>query len=192
MYGTPTPLRYAVLVIFLVALYAAFASWLVRTRRVSPFSALGRVLRGTSEPLIRPVETRVVRAGGNPVHAGWWLVVGVAVAGILVLGVVGWVAQSVAAMGGAAQRGGREIAALAVDMTYRVMIIALIVRVVGQWFGVGRYRPWMRPVYWLTDWIVNPIARVLPPFGAFDFSPLVAWLALALLRAFVMVVFLGR
>ena len=191
MYGTPTPLRLAVLAIFLVAVYAALASWLVRTRRVSPFSALGRVLRSTSEPMIRPVEARVLRAGGNPVNAGWWLVVGVAVVGIIVLAVIGWVAQSLAILGAAAQRGPRVVLIRVVELVYGVLVIALIARVVGSWLGVGRYRPWMRPAYWLTDWVVEPIRRVLPPFGALDFSPLVAWLALWLIKSFVMVVFLG-
>src|SRR5260370_29550211 len=82
--------RYVVVVAFGLSLVVALASWLVRTRRVSPFSALGRALRAGSEPLIRPVETRLVRAGGNPVHAGWWLVVGVAIAGVLLLSLVNW------------------------------------------------------------------------------------------------------
>src|SRR5207249_11156842 len=71
-------LRYLVFAAFAASVLVALASWLVRTRRISPFSALGRTLRAASDPLIRPVEARLVRAGGNPVHAGWWLAVGVA------------------------------------------------------------------------------------------------------------------
>src|SRR5439155_3454 len=72
-------LRYVVFAAFAASALVALASWLVRTRRISPFGALGRTLRSASDPLIRPVETRLVRAGGNPAHAGWWLVVAVAV-----------------------------------------------------------------------------------------------------------------
>src|SRR5256886_9823846 len=71
-------LRYLVFAAFAGSALVALASWLVRTRRISPFGTLGRALRTASDPLIRPVETRLVRAGGNPVHAGWWLVVAVA------------------------------------------------------------------------------------------------------------------
>src|SRR2546427_2863236 len=81
------------------ALPISLASWLVRTRRISPFGALGRTLRAASDPLIRPIEARLVRAGGNPVHAGWWLAVGVAVAGgvfIRLLNLLGDSADSVA------------------------------------------------------------------------------------------------
>jgi YggT family protein len=44
----------------------------------------------------------------------------------------------------------------------------------------------MRPVMALTNWIVVPIRRILPPLGMVDFSPLVAWLVLSLLRSFVL------
>jgi YggT family protein len=36
----------------------------------------------------------------------------------------------------------------------------------------------MRPAYALTDWLVEPIRRVLPPVGMFDLSPLAAWFVL--------------
>src|SRR5205823_3583268 len=84
--------RFAVIGVFAVSLVVALASWLVRTQRVSPFGAVGRVLRTASEPLIRPVERRLVRAGGNPVHAGWWLVVGVAAVGVVLLSLLNWLA----------------------------------------------------------------------------------------------------
>src|SRR2546422_7025498 len=41
---------------------------------------------------------------------------------------------------------------------------------------------WIRPAYILTDWIVEPIRRVVPPLGGFDLSPLVAMFALSILR----------
>src|SRR5207244_10650508 len=82
--------RYAVFAVFVLSVVVAFTAWLVRARRVSPFGALGRALRAASDPLIRPVEMRLVRPGGNPVHAGWWLVVVVALGGLVLLSLLGW------------------------------------------------------------------------------------------------------
>lgn len=48
--------------------------------------------------------------------------------------------------------------------------------------GVGRYNRWMRPFYSATDWLIEPIRRRLPPFGAIDVSPVLAYLLLLLLR----------
>src|SRR5712692_2242796 len=87
-------IRYLVFAAFATSVIVALASWLVRTRRVSPFGVLGRTLRTASEPLIRPIETRLVRAGGNPVHAGWWLAVAVAAAGVLLITLWNWLVES--------------------------------------------------------------------------------------------------
>src|ERR1043166_2443646 len=115
-----TVARYAVIGVFAVSLIAALASWLVRTQRVSPFGALGRALRAASEPLIRPVERRLVRAGGNPVHAGWWLVVGVAAAGVVLLSLLNWLGGPLVGAVPALPRGTRG----------------------GGWWGVSRPRAW--------------------------------------------------
>jgi uncharacterized protein YggT (Ycf19 family) len=44
----------------------------------------------------------------------------------------------------------------------------------------------MRPIVALTGWLIDPIRRMLPPFGMIDFSPMVAWLVLYLVRGFVL------
>ena len=179
-----TVARYAVIGVFAVSLIAALASWLVRTQRVSPFGALGRTLRAASEPLIRPVERRLVRAGGNPVHAGWWLVVGVAAAGVVLLSLLNWLAGSLFGAGAAFAGGPRVALAFLIVLSYNVVFAALVVRVVASWFGRFRYTWWLRPAYVLTDWVVEPIRRLLPAGGAggLDWSPLAAWLALWVLK----------
>ena len=174
--------RYVVVVAFGLSGVAAFASWIVRTRRVSPFGALGRALRAGSDLLIRPVETRVVRAGGNPVHAGWWLVVGVAAAGVLLLSLLNWLVGALHGAGAAFVVGPRAALAFLIVIAYNVLFAALVVRVVASWFGAFRYTKWLRPAYALTDWLVEPIRRLLPPTGALDWSPLAAWLVLWVLK----------
>lgn len=176
-------LRYAVFGAFGVAVAAAGASWLVRTRRLSPFSALGRVARRASEPLIAPVERRLLRAGGNPVNAGWWLVMGVAMGGVLFLGLARWLVSAARSVQFAFGAGPAATIALGINIVYTVLVIALLARVIGSWLGVFRYTSWMRPAYVLTDWIVEPLRRVLPLFGPFDWSPLAALVLLWILKS---------
>lgn len=182
--------RIVVLAVFLVAAFAGTASWLVRTRRISPFGGFGGLLRRASDPIIRPVEARVVRMGGHPAQASFWLVIGSAVTGILLLSLLEWGASAYLALRAAAGGGARSIAAFVVGIAYTVVIVALVVRVVASWFGLGRYTRWLRPAYLLTDWIVEPLRRVVPAVGAMDVTPLVAWLVLWLVRRFVLVVLL--
>jgi YggT family protein len=134
---------------------------------------------------MRPVERRVVRVGGNPVQAGWWLVIGTAILGILVIAIAQWLLASWSSLTSAAQAGGRGMLILAVGVVYDVLFFAILIRVLASWLGRGRYTKWLRPFYWLTDWLIEPIRRILPTAGSFDFSPLVALLLLWLLRQLV-------
>jgi len=188
MLGAYIVARYVVLGAFAVSLLVALAGWLVRTRRISPFGAPGRALRAASDPLIRPVETRLVRAGGNPVHAGWWLVVGVAAGGVLVLTLWNWVVRTAYGVSAAFTQGPRGAIALLIVTAYQILIVALVVRVIASWLGFFRYTRWLRPAYALTDWLVEPIRRVLPPMGGLDWSPLAAWLALVVLKQVLLMV----
>jgi YggT family protein len=175
-------LRYTVFGLVVLSGLVALGSWLVRTRRVSPFGALGRTLRSVTDPIVRPVERRVVRMGGNPTHAGGWLVVVMAVAGILLLSLAGWLVGTLQAARAEASGGIRGTLNLIVDLAYRILFAALIVRVIAAWFGMFRYSRWVRPAYILTDWIVGPVRRFVPPLGAVDLSPLVAMMVLTILR----------
>jgi len=174
--------RYVVFGVVALAALAALGSWLVRTRRISPFGGLGRGLRSVTDPVLRPVERRLVRMGGNPVHAGGWLIVLTAIGGIVLLSLIGWFLGSFQTVNIAAHSGTRATLRLIIEILYRILMYALIVRVIAAWFGMFRYSRWIRPAYILTDWIVEPLRRIVPPLGAFDISPIVAWLALMLLR----------
>src|SRR5438445_637698 len=163
MYDAHTILRIVVFAAFCLAALVALAGWLVRTRRVSPFGGVGRTLRSVTDPVLRPVETRLVRLGGNPVHAGWWLVVLVAVAGVLLLSLIDWLVRTARWFYAAATGGPGALFAFLVGAAYNLLIIALVVRVVASWLGWFRYSRWIRPAYALTDWLVEPIRRLLPP-----------------------------
>ena len=183
-------IRYTVFAVFVLAVLVATGSWLVRTRRVSPFGPVGRGLRKMTDPLLRPVEGRVVRAGGSPAHAGWWLVIGVAIVGVLVVSLAQWLVNAWFSLTGAAHGGPRVVIALVVEIAFDLLFLAVFIRAIASWLGAFRYSRWMRPVYWLTDWIVEPIRRMLPPTGAFDFSPVVALVVLYVLKLFALRVLL--
>jgi len=59
--------------------------------------------------------------------------------------------------------------------------LALIVRVIGSWFGIGSHVPWMRPFYAMTEWFLAPMRRVIPSLGPIDITPIIAWFVLSLI-----------
>jgi len=156
----------------------ALASWAVTERKLNPFGKTARLLRRISDPVMDPVERWQLQRGGNPQNAPWW-VFGAGLVGAIVL-VTGteFLLRMFFTTGALLSAGPRGIARLAIYVAYEVLLWALIIRIVGTWFGLGRYRRWMRPVYALTDWIIRPLQRLIPPVGMFDFTPVVAWFLL--------------
>jgi YggT family protein len=63
----------------------------------------------------------------------------------------------------------------------QLLTILIVLRAILTWIPSVDYRhPLMRVIMQLTDPILEPIRRILPPVGGFDFSPLVAILLLQL------------
>ena len=63
-------------------------------------------------------------------------------------------------------------------MTYFVLIIA---RVVVSWFANQSTHPLIPLVYQLTEPVLRPFSRLIPPVGGIDLSPLFALIALRFL-----------
>jgi YggT family protein len=162
------------------------ADWLVRTRRINPFNPVARFFRSSVEPLMVPVERRVIRAGGNPASAPWWTLVVVVVGGILALAALDFLRQTAFEVMVASHSGAMPIVRLCVHWVFLFLQLALIVRVLSPWLGLGAFSPWVRWAYPVTEWFLRPLRRVIPPMGMFDISPIVAWLGLSLLEWLVM------
>jgi YggT family protein len=178
--------RTLVVIALAYASAVALTHWAVRSRKITPFGRWPRLMRRASDPVLLPLERRVIRAGGSPQDAPLWLIGIVIAGGLLLLSLIHWLAGLASTLVALAGAGPRAWARFALSGLFSVLMIALIVRVVASWFGLSRYRSWMRPFFALTDWMIEPIRRILPPFGMFDLSPLVAWLVLILVRNFVM------
>ena len=179
-------LRLVVFAAAVVAGAACLLSWLVRTRRVSPFSPVARFVRRAVDPLMAPVERRVVRAGGVPASAPWWTLVAVVVGGIVLLSLIQFLFAQFAGASVAVAQGPRGILRLVVSWAFGLLQVAIIVRVISSWFGRAQYSPWVRWSYVLTDPIIVPLRRIVPTLGMIDITPLVAWLLLSLLQALVL------
>lgn len=178
--------RSIVLLALAFAATVALTHWAVRSRRINPFGAWPRLVRRASDPILLPLERRVIGAGGSPQNAPLWLLGLVIGCGLLLLSLTQWLIGTAAGLVLLAHGGPRVWLRVLVSAVFTILMAAILIRVIGSWLGIGEYRKWMRPVYALTNWLIDPIRRILPPVGIFDFSPMVAWLVLYVVRGFVL------
>jgi YggT family protein len=164
----------------------ALTHWAVKARKLNPFGGFARAIRNVSDPIIKPLERRIVRSGGNPVNAPWWLFWIVVIGGLVFLSLLQWSLGTLVSLGYAAQAGPRGILRFLVDGLFGLLIACVFIRVIASWLGISSYARWMRPIVFLTDWLLEPLRRLIPPLGMFDISPLVAWLLLILARSLVL------
>jgi YggT family protein len=178
-------LRYALFGAAVVAAVVALVDWAVRTRRINPFGATARFFRRTVDPLMVPVERRVVRAGGRPASAPLWALGAVVVGGLLVIALLDFVTRQLGFAASAVSTGPRGVLVLLVGWTFALLRVALIVRVISSWVGVSPYSKWVRWSYGITEWMLAPLRRVVPLLGGIDITPIIAYLLLSLLEGIV-------
>jgi len=164
--------------------------WAVRTRRLNAFGAWPRLVRRASDPALRPLERRVARLGGNPQDAPFWLMGAVVVGGLVLLGLFRWTVGFIESVRFVSGGGPRYVVAAIVRTVASVLQIALLVRVIASWLGLS-YARWMRPVNAATNWIINPLRRVVPTIGPIDITPLVAWFVLIIVERLLIGLLLG-
>jgi YggT family protein len=181
-----TAVRGIVIVALAYASIVALTHWAVRRRKIGPFGAWPRLVRRLSDPVLLPMERRVIRFGGSPQDAPLWLLGVVIVGGLLLLSLTNWILGMVGTLGDLADASPRVWTQVLVSWAFSIVMVALFVRVIASWIGISEYRRWMRPFVLLTDWIIQPIRRMLPATGMIDFSPMVAWLVLWVARGFVL------
>ncbi len=69
------------------------------------------------------------------------------------------------------------------DLIFQLLYIALIVRVIISWIQVNPNNEIVRLIVQITDPLIIPIRRVLPPMNiGLDISPIIAFFALGFIR----------
>jgi YggT family protein len=176
-------LRTALLSIAVVFGIVCVLDWAVRTRKISPFNAIARFCRSTVDPFISPIERKVVRAGGTPASAPLWALAIVVIGGILLLTLLDVIRLEVIRTIIASQEGTGGIFPLLVRWTFNILKVALIVRVISSWLPISPYSGWIRWSYALSEPFLAPLRRVVPSFGGFDFTPILAYFILGFLES---------
>jgi YggT family protein len=160
--------------------------WAVRSNRLNPFSPLARIARRLIGPILKPMERRVIRAGGTPASAPLWTLGTVVIAGIVVLTLLDFTRGQIVHAAVAIDAGASGVARLVIGWTFAVFYIALLVSVLSLLFRLNPYGRFVRWAFVITEPMLKPIRSVLPPIAMIDFSPLIAYVLLRILETLVL------
>jgi YggT family protein len=69
-----------------------------------------------------------------------------------------------------------------VSLLINIFLIAILIQVIMSWVNPGSYNPAVSLLYSLTEPILRPARRVLPPISGLDLSPMLAMVGLILLK----------
>lgn len=84
-----------------------------------------------------------------------------------------------------------QIASFLLDVVGGLLTGACLLRLYMQWQRVPFSNPVGGLVFALTDWLIMPLRRVIPPVGRWDLSSLVAAMLLQLLQYFLLTLLVG-
>lgn len=71
------------------------------------------------------------------------------------------------------------------DLLFTVLTFAIIARALISWLPVDPYHPIVQFLYQITDPILAPLRRVIPPLGMMDITPIAALILLQILQTIV-------
>lgn len=63
--------------------------------------------------------------------------------------------------------------------------IALLIRIVLSWVPHNPYNQAVQFLYKITDPVLNPVRKLIPPFRGIDFSPVIVFVGLGLAKRIV-------
>ncbi|MEX0730441.1 MAG: YggT family protein [Aquisalimonadaceae bacterium] len=168
------PLAFLVQTLFGLYILAVMLRFLLQLVRADFYNPITQLLVKVTHPPLAPLR-RVLPSIGRADTASIVLMVALQFAALaLVLAIAGrpinpafLLVYSVAEL---------------VNLLLNVFLFAVLIRVVISWISPGSYHPGIAVLDSLTEPVVAPARRLIPPMGGLDLSPMVVLIGIQLLK----------
>jgi len=150
---------------------------------LNPFAWTSRTVRRLSDGFVIPVRSGLRGFGIDAKFAPLVVILVVILLGWFVLQLVNTVASTLVGIIGSAQSGSVfRIIGFILSGLISIYILFIVIRIVFSWSGLGYTNRLMRFLIDVTEPLLGPLRRIIPPLGWLDISPLVAILILTLFQ----------
>jgi len=151
---------------------------------LNPFGWMSRTLRRLTDGFVVPVRGGLRGFGADPKFAPLVVILIAILLGYFLLQLVGTIGGTLIGVLQSLQSGSM-IAVLGFILygLLSIYILLIIIRIVFSWAMISYTNRIMRFLVDVTEPLLGPLRRVIPPLGWLDISPLVAFLILWLFQA---------
>jgi YggT family protein len=78
-----------------------------------------------------------------------------------------------------------------IDVFFTLLSLAILARVLLSWIRISPYHPAVEFLYRITEPILAPLRKVIPPIGMVDISPIIAMLLLQIIQQVLVAIIRG-
>lgn len=178
-------LWYVVVTVIMTVIVLMLVRLLVNFADLNPFAWPARTVRSLTDPLVDPVRRRLATFGIDPKFAPLVAILIAIVLGYFTLEIAGTVLYTVSGLLSSLRSGAViAIAGYALYGLLAVYSLLIFMRIIISW-GASQRNRLLIFLRRLTDPILVPFQRIIPPLGMFDISPIVVLILLNLLQKMV-------
>lgn len=168
------PLVFLIKTAFGLYILAVLLRFLLQLSRADFYNPVSQVLVKVTQPVLRPLRRVIPGIAGIDIAA---------VVLLIALQLIELVLVSLVQTGAVVSLLPLLVLAVAelLDLVLNVYLVAIIVQAILSWVQPG-YNPATAILYSLTEPVLRPAQRIIPPLGGLDLSPLVVIVLIQLLK----------
>ena len=174
--GAVTAVIIAVILLMVFRMIANYAD-------LNPFAWISLTIRRLTDPFVLPVRRALMGFGVDPKYSPLVVILIVILLGYFVLQLASTIAGTLSGLLFSLQQGAM-VSALGFILygLISIYILLIFVRIIFSWGMVSYSNRIMRFLVNATEPLLGPLRRMIPPLGAMDISPIVAFLILWLFQ----------
>lgn len=162
---------------FSAYIFIVLTRFVLQLARADFYNPISQFVLKATNPLLKPLRRIIPGYGGLDVASLVLVVVLIMLKAVLILGIqVGGFPSGIG--GQLVIYSLQELASLILNYVFW----AVLIRVILSWVAPDPYNPVVRVIVQVTEPIMAPIRKLLPPMGGFDLSPLIVLLGIQLLQ----------
>jgi YggT family protein len=174
----------AVIVVIVTVVVLVLLRLIANRADLNPFAWSARTIRRITDPLLMPVRRALVGFAVNPKYAPLVTILITIVLGWVLLQLVAGITQTLAGVLDSLAR--HNFARLLGHVLYGMLglySLLIFIRIIFSWVMLSYSNRLMRFLVNVTEPLLAPSRRFVPPVASFDISPIVAFMILWLLQA---------